>query len=123
MNKREEPGQGEPGQGEPGQGEPGQQLEQSHDKHMESDRSQIDKCLLTKMILHNSRTYRFHTNVWIELLISNPSESLIQGSQHSGLATSRQVSTGFWKVVYVGEGVVCGTLPLSYIFSYIYYLF
>ena len=95
MNKREEPGQGEPGQGEPGQGEPGQQLEQSHDKHMESDRSQIDKCLLTKMILHNSRTYRFHTNVWIELLISNPSESLMQGSQHSGLATSRQVSTGF----------------------------
>lgn len=80
MNEREEPVQEEPAQ----------QLEQSHDKHMEGDRPQIDKCLLTKMILHNSRTYRFHTDIWIELLISNPSESLIQGSQHSGLATCRQ---------------------------------
>lgn len=60
MNEREE----EPVRGEPGQGEPGQQLEQSHDKHMEGDRPQIDKCLLTEMILHNSRTYRFHTNIW-----------------------------------------------------------
>lgn len=80
---------------EPVQEEPVQQLEQSHEKPMEGDRWQIDKCLLTKMILHNSRTYRFHTNIWIELLISNLSESLIQGSQYSGLATCRQVSTGF----------------------------